>query len=258
MKLVSLAIQIETFLRNIHQIIFFSSVAIVNPSFSPVAEQPPPIDTKKPPEPFRVCEHCLHLLNNRKEMQESRTFRPPVTIYYEKIEQLKRDIEPDTRMYEKMIDRLYEGDSIFTLADASALRAKIGRVAESIDAYSKSILSLQCPAGSREEALKKAIRLASIRYIKEDLLTLQPLPLEEEIKRLQVKRRMETEQRIERERRLALEAIERNELVGAPVPISRSHLEKFASGVILIFSSFRWSNLIKQRYLNFTDSRSIA
>lgn len=212
----------------------------MNPSFSPVAEQP--IDSKKPNEAFRVCEHCLHLLINRKEMQESRLFRPPLTIYYEKIEQLKRDILPDTKMYEKMIDRLYDGDAIFTIADASALRAKIGRVAESIDAYSKSILSLQCPAGSREEALKKAIRLACIKYIKEELLTLKPLPLEEEIKRLQEKRRIETEQRIERERRLAMEAIERNELIGAPVPIPRSHLDKFASGVIEFDFLFTYFN----------------
>lgn len=208
------------------------SAAIVNPSFSPTA--PEPTDSKKPEEPFRVCEHCLRLLNNRKEMQDSRTYRPPVTLYYDKIEQLKRDIEPDTKMYEKIIGRLFEGDAIYTLADASALRAKIGRTAEMIDAYSKSILSLQCPVGSREEALKKAIRLACIKYIKEELLTLSPLPLEDEIKRLQDKRRMETEMRIERERRLAMEAIERTELAGAgSLPVTNSRLNQIAaSGVI--------------------------
>lgn len=211
----------------------FSSIsaAIVNPSFSPT--EPEPTDSKKPEEPFRVCEHCLHLLNNRKEMQDSRTSRPPITLYYEKIEELKRDIEPDTKMYEKIIARLFEGDAIYTLADASALRAKIGRVAELIDAYSKKILSLKCPEGSREEALKKAIRLACIKYIKDELLTLSPLPLEDEIKRLQDKRRMETELKIQRERRLAMEAIERNELVGAPIPVAKSQIDKAAaSGVI--------------------------
>lgn len=164
-------------------------------------------------------------------MQESRTFRPPVTVYYEKIEQLKHDIAPDAQMYEKIIDRLYQGDAIYKLSDASALREKIGRTAELIDAYSKSILSLQCAVGSREEALKKAIRLACIKYIKEELLTLSPLPLEEEIKRLQDQRRMETEMRIERERRLAMEAIERSELSGAPMPVARSQIDKVASGV---------------------------
>ncbi|XP_031627875.1 rabenosyn-5 [Contarinia nasturtii] len=213
---------------------------IVNPSFSPTTAMP--VDNKKPDEPFRICEHCLHLLNNRKEMQDSRTFRPPVTLYYEKIEQLKRDIAPDTKMYEKIIDRLYEGDSIYTLSDASALRAKIGRTAELIDAYSKSILSLQCAAGSREEALKKAIRLACIKYIKDDLLTLSPLPLEDDIQRLQDKRRMETEMKIERERRLAMEAIERSELVGGTVPVFKSQTDKGASGMALK-SLDNWSGL---------------
>lgn len=210
--------------------------AIVNPSFSPTASQPS--DGKKPDEPFRVCEHCLHLLNNRKEMQDSRTSRPPVTSYYDKIEQLKKDIAPDTKMYEKIISRLFEGDAIYTLTDASALRAKIGRTAEMIDAYSKSILSLQCPAGSREEALKKAIRLACIKYIKDELLTLSPLPLEDEIKRLQEKRRMETEMRIERERRLALEAIERNEMAGGfRLPAAKSQYDQVAASGVNIFGS---------------------
>lgn len=203
--------------------------AIVNPSFSPT--NPEPTEAKKSDEPFRICEHCLHLLNNRKEMQDSRTYRPPVTLYYDKIEQLKRDIAPDTKMYEKIIDRLYEGDAIYTLTDASALRAKIGRTAEMIDAYSKSILSLQCLAGSREEALKKAIRLASIKYIKDELLSLSALPLEEDIKRLQNQRRMQTEMKIERERRLAMESIERNEMLGAPVAVTKSRIDNVASGV---------------------------
>lgn len=209
----------------------------MNPSFSPT--EPEPNENRKSDEPFRICEHCLRLLTNRKEMQDSRTYRPPVTLYYDKIEQLKRDIAPDTKMYEKIIDRLYEGDAIYTLADASALRAKIGRTAEMIDAYSKSILSLQCPAGSREEALKKAVRLACIKYIKEELLTLSPLPLEEEIKRMQDKRRMETEMKIERERRLAMEAIERNEMQSTLVPVTKPQASGMpASGVIQLNFSF--------------------
>lgn len=192
-------------------------------------------DTKeKEEEALRVCEHCLHLLSNRKEMQDSRTYRPPITMYYDKIEQMKKDIYPDTKMYTKIVSRLYEGDAIYTLADASALRGKIGRVAEGVDAYSKAILSLQYPHGSREEALKKAVRLACIKYIKDELLSLDPLPLEAEIKRLQEKRKQETEMRIERERRLALEAIEKYELVGGTVP-APANFNRFASGVSVFF-----------------------
>lgn len=138
-------------------------------------------------------------------MQDSRTYRPPITLYYAKIDQLKRDIAPDFLTYTRIIASLYEGDSIFTLADASALRAKIGHVAEKIDAYSKAILTLECAKGSREEALKKSVRLACIQYIKDEMLSLDPLPLESEIHELQAKRKRETEQRIERERRLNME-----------------------------------------------------
>lgn len=182
---------------------------------------------------LRVCEHCLHLITNRKEMQDSRTLRPPITAYYDKIQQLKNDILPDTKMYTKIVDRLMDGDSIYTLADASALRAKIGRTAELIDSYSKAILSLQYEHGSREAQLKEAVRLASIKYIKDELLVLEALPLESTILELQAKRKQETEMRIERERRLAMEAIERYELggVGDQVTITTAKMDKVASGV---------------------------
>lgn len=208
------------------------SAAIVSPSFSPTATAPS--ENKKTEDAFRICEHCLRLLHNRKEMQDARSCRPAITVYYDKIQELQRNILPDIKMYEKIIDRLYEGDSIYTLTDASALKAKIGRTAESIDAYSKAILSLQYAHGSREEALKKSIRLACIKYIKDELLTLTPLPEEEEIRRLQQKRKRETEMRIERERRLALEAIERSEMANTSLQpnVTKTKFDKFASGVI--------------------------
>lgn len=177
---------------------------------------------------LRTCEHCLHLLEGRKEMQDSRTCRPPITHYYARIKELEKEIEPDIQMYSKIIKSLYEGDSIFTIADASALRGKIGHVAENIDAISKSILALPCPAGSREEALKKAVRLACVKHIKEEMLSIPPLPVEEEIKKIRDKRRMETEQRIERERRLALEAAEKYGLAGNSPVVSNNY--NYASG----------------------------
>lgn len=148
----------------------------------------------------------------RKEMQDSRTARPPITQLYENIHELKNSIAPDIPMYSKIINSLYEGDSIFHVGDASALRSKIGHVAETVDVISKKILGINTQEGSREEALKKSVRLACIKYIKEELLSLPPLPLEEDIKKIQEKRKRETEMRIERERRLASEAIEKYEL----------------------------------------------
>lgn len=199
---------------------FDEARSIVQP-VSPGTELPPR-PTTLPPEDqsskdrdsngFRVCEHCLHLLMNRKEMQDSRSDRPPVTKLYERLLQEKREITPDIPMYEKIIASLYEGDAIYRLSDASALREKIGRAAERIDNISKAILALPFPQGSREEALKKSIRLSCIAYIKEQMLSTPPLPAEDEIKKIQARKKQETARRIERERRLALEAYERYEL----------------------------------------------
>ena len=169
---------------------------------------------KEPEDSIRLCSHCLHLLEVRKEMQDSRAARPTITNLYENIETIKKEVWPDLSMYEKIITSLYVGDSVYTLGDAGALREKIGRAAEVLDELSKKILSQKSAKGSREEALQKSIRLAAIKFIKEYMLSLPPIPLEEEIKKIQQKRLMEVSQKIERDRRLANEAFERYDLSG--------------------------------------------
>lgn len=212
------------------------AVLLINPTVTTPTNDPTnPFDDK---DTLRVCDHCLYLLENRKEMQDSQSHRPTITIYYDKIQELKKSIEPDIPMYMKMIASLCDGDSVFTLADASALRGKIGFVAEKIDSYSKAILTLPCASGSREEALKKSVRLACVKYIKDEMLSLDPLPAEEEIQDRQRRRKMNAEQRIERERRLMQQAMEKYELPAGvtndrstgTTPIDRS----FASGVSVL------------------------
>lgn len=213
------------------------TVNIINPSVLTPTKAPETKDTDN--DSLRICEYCLHLLNNRKDMQDSRSYRPTITVYYEKIQDLKQSITPDIATYNRMIASLYDGDSIFTLVDASALRGKIGRVAEQIDAYSKAILNIPpIGTGPREESLKKKIRLACINYIKDEMISLDPLPNEAEIKQRQQKRKRETEQRIEMERRLAQEALERFDSIGGngssqqpSAPWQGKRLDKFASGV---------------------------
>jgi rabenosyn-5 len=169
---------------------------------------------KEAEDAIRLCSHCLHLLENRKEMQDSRSARPLITKLYERIETIKKDVGPDLVMYEKIIASLYDGDSVYTLADAGALRGKIGHSAEILDDLSKKVLAQKSEKGSREESLQKSIRLAAIKFIKENMLSLPPIPLEDEIKRVQQKRIMELNQKIERDRRLAQEAFERYDLSG--------------------------------------------
>lgn len=147
-------------------------------------------------------------------MQDSRSSRPTITNLYERLETIKKEVAPDLVMYEKIVTSLYDGDSIYTLADAGALRGKIGHSAEILDDLSKKVLCQKSAKGSREEALQKSIRLAAIKFIKENMLSLPPIPLEEEIKKIQHKRIVELNQKIERDRRLAQEAFERYDLSG--------------------------------------------
>lgn len=185
-----------------------ASLADPNPANANSSALPLATD-EEDPNNLRVCEHCLHLLENRKEAQDSRNTRPQIVKVYDRIQELKRDIRPDTVSYSKIINKLFDGDSVFTLQDASVLRARIGRTAETIDALSKGILEIPTPSGSREETLKKFVRLSCIAYIKEEMLSLPQLPQEADLKRIQTERRMQTEMRIEMERRLAEEAFER-------------------------------------------------
>lgn len=139
---------------------------------------------------------------------------PIITGLYDQIEAIKREVGPDLSMYEKIIQSLYDGDSVYMLADVSALRGKIGHSAEVIDELSKQVLNQKCFKGSREEALQKSIRLAAIKFIKENMLTLPPIPCEEDIKRNQQLRITEISQKIERDRIAAREAFDRYDLCG--------------------------------------------
>lgn len=169
---------------------------------------------KEPEDSIRLCSHCLHLLENRKEMQDSRSSRPIITILYEQMKTIKKEVFPDIRMYEKIIDSLYEGNSVYTLNDASLLRIKIGRSAEILDELSKRVQAQKTSKGSREEALQKSLRLAAIKFIKENMLSLPAVPEEEDIKRNVATRLVELNQKIDRDRRLAQNAFEKYDLSG--------------------------------------------
>lgn len=180
---------------------------------------------------IRLCQHCLWLLDTRQDMHESRTCRPLLAQVYEEIRQLQKQVTPDLDMYLKIVNSLYDGESIFTITDAGALRGKIGQIAETIDLRSKRILAIHSEPGSREEALKKAIRLSCVHAIKERMLSLPPLPDEALIKQIQERKRMETEQRIMTEQRMAMEAYERSGMGGNTQTGISTENRSFAQGV---------------------------
>lgn len=191
-------------------------VSLINPAYERTESNSKDNEaaSKEPVDQIRLCEHCLHLLETRKEMQDSRSVKPMITKLYDKIESIKKEVMPDLRMYDKIVNTLYLGDSVYTINDASSLRGKVGKMAEILDNLSKDVLQIKCQKGSREESLQKSIRLGCIKFIKENMLSIHPIPLEEEIRKIQEERIYKLSHKIERDRRIAQEAFERYELGG--------------------------------------------
>jgi len=99
---------------------------------------------------------------------------------------------------------------MYSLEDAQSLRVKLAKLGENIDATSKRILILGVKKGTddSQEALGQELRLyqmvrtSAMIFLKEELLTLQPLPSAEEYAALQEDHQKRIEARIAYERQL--------------------------------------------------------
>lgn len=107
---------------------------------------------------------------------------------------------------------------MYSLEDAQTLRLKLAKLGESIDATSKRILVLGgvqkdaeegAPPG-QEQRLYQMIRTSAMIFLKEELLTLQPLPTPEEYAALQEERQKRIEARIAYEQQLEEEQREKS------------------------------------------------
>lgn len=106
---------------------------------------------------------------------------------------------------------------MYSLEDAQSLRVKLAKLGENIDATSKRILVLGVKKGTEDsqEALGQELRLyqmvrtSAMIFLKEELLTLQPLPSPEEYAALQEDQQKRIEARIAYERQLEEEQREK-------------------------------------------------
>ncbi|KAG5336562.1 RBNS5 protein, partial [Acromyrmex charruanus] len=153
---------------------------------------------------FRVCTHCINLLDAR-EMQKAKQFDKPIVCeFYEKMKEYMSEASQHLAMYNKMWESLKEGETTYGLEDAQSLRVKLAKLGENIDATSKRILVLgvKKDATDSQEALGQELRLyqmvrtSAMIFLKEELLTLQPLPSIEEYAVLQEERQKRIEARI--------------------------------------------------------------
>ncbi|XP_014477035.1 PREDICTED: rabenosyn-5 [Dinoponera quadriceps] len=166
---------------------------------------------------FRVCMHCMNLLDAR-EMQKAKQFDKPIVCqFYEKMRDYMGEATKHLAMYNKMWKSLKEGETMYSLEDAQTLRLKLAKLGENIDATSKRILVLGTPKDTdqaappgQEHRLYQMVRTSAMIFLKEELLTLQPLPTPEEYTTLQEERQKRIEARIAYERQLEEEQREKS------------------------------------------------
>lgn len=105
---------------------------------------------------------------------------------------------------------------MYSLEDAQSLRVKLAKLGENIDVTSKRILlGVKKDTEDSQEALGQELRLyqmvrtSAMIFLKEELLTLQPLPSAEEYAALQEDHQKRIEARIAYERQLEEEQREK-------------------------------------------------
>lgn len=180
-----------------------------------VADDDAAANAKPEDNTMRVCEHCLRLLETRQDMQDARTLRPPICDKYDRIRPLKEALGPDCVAYGNVVEKLLAGETIFTLADAVALRARITDTADRLSTASREIAELEVAEGSMAQRLQRTVRQGCMQCIEQHMLQLVALPTKALVEERQRKRKIEEQQRVERERRLAQEEYERRMAVKA-------------------------------------------
>nr|CAD7594024.1 unnamed protein product [Timema genevievae] len=160
---------------------------------------------------FRLCIHCKQLLDTREKLKESRTAKPILSQFYDRLRAYLSETDELLAQYGKMCNSLNCGESTYHLEDAQRLRVKVLKLAESIDLLSNKIAVLGTkdvdhPPRGKALKLQQTIRSATTTYLKEQLITLPTLPTEQQLNVLRDRRRQEMTNRILQEKRRTLEA----------------------------------------------------
>ncbi|KAJ1524846.1 hypothetical protein ONE63_009714 [Megalurothrips usitatus] len=153
---------------------------------------------------LRVCKECLHLLECREALRESRAARPILLQFYERLRSYMQDASQFLPTYITMCNSLSYGESTYQLKEAQALWAKLLRLAENIDSLSKKILVLgsadtENPPRGRALQLQQQIRAAATAFLRDEMLGLPSLPTEAKYLEMQEQRRQELKARIQEE-----------------------------------------------------------
>uniref|UniRef100_A0A1B6LIM6 FYVE-type domain-containing protein n=1 Tax=Graphocephala atropunctata TaxID=36148 RepID=A0A1B6LIM6_9HEMI len=172
-----------------------------------ILEKPPPENenSNEAALTIRICEICLGLLESSQHQKSTYATKHIINQFYERLSEYRKQADNNLEMFLKMSNSLSNGESTYNLNDAQMLRIKIIHLAESIDSLSGKIAVLgskdtENPPQGQALALKKAIRAATIAYLKTKLLTLPVLPTEEQLNSIREKRRQEALARLQEEK----------------------------------------------------------
>ena len=148
-------------------------------------------------------------------MMELATSEPIIAQFYVKLREYIQAGDELSPQYLNMYQSLMVGDSTYHISDVKLLRVKLLKIAENIDLMSKKIQSLgverlqeqsEGVAKPKNFVLQDQIRRASVNFIKETLVGLPSLPSDEELAKIQERRKMEIAMKIQEERRKQEEA----------------------------------------------------
>ncbi|XP_043476139.1 rabenosyn-5 [Leptopilina heterotoma] len=163
---------------------------------------------------FRLCEHCINLLDAREKLKARQFDKPIIYPLYEKMRTYMNEAKRHLEMYNKMWQSLSEGETTYELRDAQVLRMKIAKIGENIDLISKKMLVMgltdeKDAQQQQERRLREMVRTSTVIFVKDQLVGMPGLPSEEEYAELKEKRQQRIDSRIAYELQLEIEKEQR-------------------------------------------------
>ncbi|CAB0032995.1 unnamed protein product [Trichogramma brassicae] len=164
---------------------------------------------------FRVCQHCMNLLDSQERLKARHFEKPIVYQYYEKMQSQIKDANKLLDTYHKMWQSLNEGESTYRLVDAQMVRGKIAKIGDNIDVISKRIATLVTISDDSSAMLKQEYRLnqmvrsSAMLFLKNNLLRAPPVPTEEEYEKIKRDRQDRIKAQIAYERQLEQQQLEK-------------------------------------------------
>ncbi|KAL7301218.1 hypothetical protein TKK_0006184 [Trichogramma kaykai] len=164
---------------------------------------------------FRVCQHCMNLLDSQERLKARHFEKPIVYQYYEKMQSQIKDANKLLDTYNKMWQSLNEGESTYRLVDAQMVRGKIAKIGDNIDVISKRIATLVTISDDSSAMLKQEYRLnqmvrsSAMLFLKNNLLRAPPVPTEEEYEKIKRDRQERIKAQIAYERQLEQQQLEK-------------------------------------------------